>query len=340
MIQVSFFDNTKDGKEVSKIEFSNRDLYCSILTYGATVNRLVFCGDDVVLGYDHLKDYENQNGSYQGALIGRFGNRIADGKFSLNGKEYTLACNEGNKVHLHGGNEGFDKKIWSIESLSDGEEPSVILSYFSADAEEGYPGNLSVSVTYKITKQNGLEISYQACTDADTVINLTNHSYFSLSKNSCEDVSLWLDAERYLAIDDKLLPTQEVLLSDDEIFNFQMMKKIGKHIHAEHSQLVTAGGYDHCYIFSGSGFRKVAIAIGDKNIQMSVFTDRPAVQFYTGNFLKEKTGRNGVPLTKRMGFCLETQGYPDSPNRVDFPSCVLHPKDTYMTRTEYRFTKA
>lgn len=339
MIRISQFDTTQKGYEVSKIDLSVQDFCCSILTYGATIYRLVFHGEDVVLGYDSLKDYENQNGSYQGAIIGRFGNRIADGKFSLHDKTYTLACNEGGKVHLHGGLEGFDKKIWNIENICDGEEPLVTLSCTSPDGEEGYPGNLSVFVTYQLTASHGLKITYQALSDADTIINLTNHAYFELSRNSCEDVSLWMDADAYLAIDEKLLPVSPVSTVEDDVFNFHTMKKIGKYIHSEHPQITVAGGYDHCYILNGSGFRKAAIAVGDKNIQMTVYTDRPGVQFYSGNFLKEKAGRGARPLMKRMGFCLETQGYPDSPNRTDFPSCMLLAGEKFITQTEYRFTK-
>lgn len=339
MIHISQFDKTQKGYDVSRIELSVQDLSCSILTYGATIYRLQFHGEDVVLGYDFLKDYENQNGSYQGAVIGRFGNRIADGKFNLNGKSYTLACNEDGRVHLHGGMEGFDKRIWNIEKICDGEEPMVTLSYTSPDGEEGYPGNLSVFVTYQLTAQQGLKITYQAKCDTDTVINLTNHAYFDLSRNSCEDVSLWMDTDAFLAIDAKLLPIAPVSTVGDDVFHFRTLKKIGKYIHSEHPQITVAGGYDHCYILNGSGFRKVAIAVGDKNIQMTVYTDRPAVQFYTGNFLKEKAGRGARPLTKRMGFCLETQSYPDSPNHPEFPSCVLCAGEDYITQTEYRFTK-
>ena len=300
--------------------------------------------EDITLGCDSLTGYQ-KGVPYFGALIGRYGNRIAKGKFTLDGKPYILAINN-DKNALHGGLKGFDKVLWKAVSV-DGEEPKLILNYVAKDGEEGYPGNLSVEVIYTLTKDNSLKIDYKATTDQATVINLTNHAYFNLSgvKTSTPilDHEITLNADKFIPVDATLIPTGEMKSVEGTPFDFTKSKKIGLQINdSTDVQIKYGGGYDHCWVLTDSSktMRLAAIVHEPKSGRMmEVFTTEPAIQFYTGNFLDGTiVGKGGVIYQRRMGLCLETQHYPDSPNQPKFPSTVLRPNETYQTSTVYKFS--
>ena len=292
----------------------------------------------VVCGYGSVEAYEH-NG-YFGATIGRVGNRICKGKFCLDGKEYTLFINNmGN--HLHGGEFGFDRKIWT-SAANDGDEPSVSFRYTSADGEEGYPGTLNVCVKYTLTSRAGVKIEYSAVTDAPTPVNLTNHVYFNLSgSRTVGNHILTLDADRYIPTDDTLIPTGEIKSVAGTAFDFRDGKKISEAMYSGDSDIQTAGGIDHCLVFTerGKGFFSRATLVSDKSdLSLECFTDSPAVQVYSGNFLGDPDWnfRRG-PQIKHGAVCLETEAMPDSINHPGFTDTVLRPGGKYTTVTEYVF---
>ena len=315
-------------------------LSVSLLTYGATVQQLVFDGHDAVCGYDTLEEYIANDG-YQGATIGRYGNRIAGGKFSLEDEVYTLACNERGVNHLHGGMRGFDKRVWHATVQSEGNEPSVLFARMSPSGEEGYPGNLAVSVTFTVTVRNGLRIEYRAKTDTPTVVNLTNHSYFRLDNSlSLKSTLLWIDGDSINAVDENLIPTGVWQDVTNTAFDFREAKSITRDIDGDHPQLALGGGYDHNYLLNGEGFRRVMTACSVKSgLKLTCFTDQPAAQLYTGNVMDGTKGKGNLPLSRRSAFCFETQHCPDSPNQSAFPSTRLDPGEEYVTVTEYRFER-
>ncbi|GAB3897436.1 aldose epimerase family protein [Spirosoma agri] len=299
--------------------------------------------DEVTLRFDSLSTYLAGN-PFFGALVGRYGNRIAKGKFTLDGKSYSLLTNNmGN--HLHGGKVGFDKVLWTATPV-DGEEPALKLAYTAKDGEEGYPGNLAVEVTYTLTKDNALKIDYQATTDKLTVVNLTNHTYFNLTggvKRDILDHVVTLNADRFLPVNETLIPTGELKPVSGTPFDFTKPTVIGTRINDSSDVQIKYGlGYDHCWILNGpANSLKLAATVYEPTSGrvMEVRTTEPAVQFYTGNFLDGKTtGPGGVVYKKRYGLCLETQHYPDSPNQSSFPTTELRPGQTYKTTTEYRFS--
>lgn len=340
-IQKLAFGKLPDGRSVERYTLEGAGgLTAAVLTYGATLQSLRFRGKDLVLGFDDLDGYLHIKGSYQGATIGRYGNRLADGRFSLNGKAYDVGRNENGQGHLHGGENGFDKRLWTAV-LADGEEPAVAFSRRSADGEEGYPGNLDVTVTFTVTAGNALRIAYEARTDADTVVNLTNHAYFNLNGfdgGDILDTELSIDADAITPVDARLIPTGEQRPVEGTPFDFREAKPIGRDIDADDPQLAIGGGYDHNFILNGTGMRPFATARSPRSgITMTCATDQPGVQFYAGNALAEDAGKGGKPLYRRQGFCLETQHYPDSPNQPSFPSTLLRAGESYRTVTEYRF---
>lgn len=344
------FGTLEDGKVVSSYTLVNRSKMVSkISDYGGTLLSLLVpnkagCLTDVIGGYDNLYDYVHAS-DYQGALIGRVANRTCRGEFSLDGKRYSLYLNnDGN--HLHGGKEGFDKKIWDAEAI-DGEEPSLVLTYVSPDGEEGYPGTLTVKVTYTLTNENALSIRYEATTDKKTVINLTNHTYFNLggyASGTVKDHMLWLDADSYLKTDDNLIPTGEIASVAGTSFDFRTEKKVGRDIDCDHPELLKAGGYDHCFNFSGGESREIKLRAILKDLRsgrvMKMYTNQPCVQLYTGNFLED----DGHPLKgghvkyKQMALCLETQHMPDSINHANFTNTVLDVGEKYDYTTVYAFS--
>ncbi len=297
---------------------------------------------DVTLGFDTIEGYD-EGSTYFGALIGRYGNRIAKGSFSLDGETYTLAVNNGNN-HLHGGLVGFDKVEWSVKELSGNEGQGLVLNYLSPHMEEGYPGNLDVSVSYRLTEENEFIIDYQATTDRPTVVNLTQHAYFNLAghdSGSVLDHEMTIYADQITPIDGGLIPTGELESVEETPFDFRKPKPIGRDIEQVNEQLSLAGGYDHNFVLrpSSDELRQTAEVKEPKSGRiMKVYTTEPAVQFYTGNFLDgSNVGKGGAVYEKRAGFCLETQHFPDSPNQPQFPSTRLDPNQVYKTRTVYQF---
>jgi len=280
-----------------------------------------------------------------GAIIGRYGNRIAKGKFLLEGETHHLTVNDGSN-HLHGGQKGFDKQLWLVEQTQESGEPSITLSYLSKDGEEGYPGNLKVRVTYKLTDENALEISYEAETDRKTIVNLTHHSYFNLSGEgkTILDHELELDAKKMLPVDSELIPTGELRDVEGTPFDFTLAKLVGKDISAEDEQLQKGSGYDHCWVLHEKHplptLKPVATLYHPPTGRlMTVSTDQPGIQLYTGNFLDGKhESKFGGKYERRSALCLETQNFPDSPNRPEFPSCVITQLQTYSTTTSYKFS--
>jgi aldose 1-epimerase len=287
---------------------------------------------EVVLGFDGLDGYIN-SGFYLGATIGRYANRIADGGFTLDGDVYELAKNNGPN-HLHGGIKGFDKVVWEHELLRSG----LRLSYRSADMEEGYPGTLDASVTFRL-RGDSLEVDYLAVTDKPTVANLTNHAYFNLAGGGdTQGHRLWIDAEQYSPVNENLIPLGNHEDVKDTPFDFRERMEVGARISEDHVQLERGGGYDHNYVFNQITNPQIRVTEPESGRALEVSTTMPGVQFYTGNFLDgSDTGRNG-PIKRRGGLCLETQFFPDSPNQPGFPSTILRPGEKYIEKTVYRFT--
>lgn len=340
-IQEEAFGTLEDGREVSLFTLSNAGgMEVEITNYGGIVTALRAPdrdgnADNVVLGFDSLDPYL-EGTPYFGAVIGRYGNRIEDGTFSIQGTEYELATNDGDH-HLHGGERGFDKVLWNAEMQDDG---SLRLSYLSEDGEEGYPGNLEVSVVYRLTRENELRIAYEATTDRATPVNLTNHSYFNLSGRPDETIlghRLRIDADRYTPVDDELIPTGETSAVEGTPFDFTDFHRIGARIGQ------VEGGYDHNWVLNRSGedslFHAATLYHEESGREMSVHTTEPGLQFYSGNFLDGSLrGPGGTPFVQHAALCLETQHFPNSPNEPDFPSTILEPGETYRTTTVYRFS--
>jgi aldose 1-epimerase len=337
-----------DGRTVDQFVLENsQGMRVSIITFGGIITEWTAPNksgiyENVVFHYDSLSQYE-AGSPYFGALIGRYGNRIAKGKFSLDGNEYSLAVNN-DPNHLHGGLKGFDKVLWTPSTSETDTTVSLELTYLSKDGEEGYPGNLNTTVVYTLTNGNELAVKYKATTDKKTVVNLTQHSYFNLTADFSKkilDHEIMLDAPYYLPVDDGLIPTGELRSVEGTPFDFREPKAIGLEIGSENEQLRIGKGYDHCWVFKEmDGIRKVASAYeANSGRLLEVFTTEPAIQFYTGNFLDGTLPMpQGGTYQHRTGFCLETEHYPDSPNQSEFPSTVLEPGDIYESETRFRFS--
>jgi aldose 1-epimerase len=296
---------------------------------------------DVALGFDKPEEYGKH--LYFGAIIGRYGNRIGKGKFTLGGKEYTLAKNNGENS-LHGGAKGFDRAVWTAKEAGTADSPALELNYLSKDGEENYPGNLNVTVTYTLTPTDELRIDYKATTDKETVVNLTNHSYFNLAGSVDGDIlghEVTINASRFTPVDAGLIPTGELKAVEGTPFDFRKPMAIGARINAEDEQIKLGRGYDHNYVLdSGGGSLALAARVVEPKSRrvMEVLTTEPGLQFYTGNFMDGSySGKGGKVYRQRYGFCMETQHYPDSPNKPSFPSTVLKPGSEYRTTTIYRF---
>ena len=347
-ITKSLYGITKDNKKVNLYSFKTENgMQVDIINYGGIITSLKVPDKkgeikDIVLGYNKLEDYITES-PYFGSIIGRYGNRIAKGKFNLNGNEYKLATNN-DENHLHGGNIGFDKVIWKSETKIDSNSSSLILKYLSTDMEEGYPGNLDTTVIYEIKNDNSIEITYQAKTDKTTIVNLTQHSYFNLSGDFNQSIlnhKIKINADQFLPVNKSLIPTGDKLDVSMTPFDFRNFKKIEKDINVDDLQLNYGNGYDHCWVLNDSenGYRFIASAFDEESGRlMEVYSDQPGLQFYTGNFLD-----GSLPQKKegfynfRSGFCLETQHFPNSPNQSDFPSVILNPNETYYSKTSYKF---
>lgn len=348
-ITQSEYGETKDGEKVTMFSLKNvGGIEVDIITYGGRITSLRTPDsegnmENVVLGFDDLVQYEKDN-PFFGALIGRYGNRIAKGKFSIGEEAYTLAQNNGENS-LHGGLKGFDKQVWDAKTEEGDNSASLILTYLSKDMEEGFPGNLSTTVTYTLHEDNSLDVLYEATTDKATVVNLTQHAYFNLSgdfSNTILDHVVEIDADAYLPVDSGLIPTGELRPVEGTPFDFREPTTVGRHISEENEQLKLGGGYDHCWVLNDqqAGFRKVASAYHPGTGRfLEVSTDEPGIQFYTGNFLDGTLpAPNNGTYAKRSGLCLETQHYPDSPNQEEFPAVVLNPGEKYATKTTFKLT--
>ena len=340
----SEYGKTPQGETVYLYTLANGTVTAEILTYGGILRSLRVPDKngaevDVVLGRDSMSDYLNNSG-YLGALIGRHANRIENAEFTLNGQTYRVGKNEGENS-LHGGNIGFDKKVWNA-CEHDGEEPSLTLTLTSPDGEEGFPGNLDVTVTYTVTKDNALKIHYEAVSDKDTVVNLTNHAYFNLAGHGSGEMTeqlLKLNASFFTPNNDGCMPTGEVLSVEGTPFDFRAEKKIGKDINSDFEQIKMFSGYDHNFVIDGAGCRLAATARCEENgVTMDVYTDKPGVQLYTSNGLKEGVYKCGARCGVHHAFCLETQYFPNSAKYAHFPSPVLKAGDKYDFTTEYRFS--
>ena len=329
-----------DGKKVYLFTLENENgTIVTISNYGGTVTSFVTPDKNgnkssIIVGFDSLQPYLHQP-PYFGALIGRYGNRIGDAKFSLEGTTYKLAANNG-KNHLHGGIKGFDKVVWNATVPNDS-IPSLTLKYLSKDGEEGYPGNLNVTVIYTLTNDDALKIEYNAETDKATPINLTNHSYFNLSgdiSNTILNHRLMIDADNYTPVDSTLIPTGEIKSVKESPFDFTSSKLIGRDIDS------VKGGYDHNWVLNkkDTSLQKVAVlSDSTSGRSLEVYTTQPGIQFYAGNFLDGKfINRDGKPIKLHTALCLETQHFPDSPNKPNFPSTILNPGEKYYSVTIYK----
>jgi len=342
------------GQQVELYTLTNSNgVIMKVATYGGTITELYVPDKNgkmgnVVLGFDKLDgftspEYEKSNPNF-GAIIGRYGNRIAKGKFTLDGVEYTLATNNGEN-HLHGGNIGFNRVVWAAKPVENAGGNALELTYASKDMEEGYPGNLQVKVTYTLTDDNELKIDYYATTDKATPCNLTNHSYFNLStgkQTTIADHELVILADRFTEVDNGLIPTGNLPNVAGTPMDFTTPYKIGERIDADFEQLKLGGGYDHNWALRNSdGSLALAATVYEQESGrfMEVFTTEPGIQFYTGNFLDGTLfGIDNIKYVRRAGLCLETQHFPDSPNQPDFPSTILQPEQTYQTQTIYKFS--
>lgn len=341
-----------DGRPIARYQLANGDLRVAILTYGGIIQSIeapdrTGAVADVVLGFADPETYCTAN-PFFGCITGRYANRIAAGAFTLDGTRYQLACNDGAN-HLHGGKKGFDKYVWAAETAQDADGVALTLSRTSPDGEECYPGTLDVRVTYQLTAANELRIDYVATTDAPTIVNLTNHSYFNLAgegSGSIEDHDLQFMAARYIPTDATAIPTGEPAPVADTPFDFTQPRRIGDGLRdARSSQIVAGRGYDHTFVFDRRSDGDASLIVGVRALDpasgrtMTVLTTEPGVQFYTGNYLDGTlAGPSGRSYRQGDGFALETQHFPDSPNRPSFPSTVLRPGETYRSTTVFAFS--
>lgn len=341
----SLFGTLKTGEEVYIYTLDNQNgVRAQILNYGGIVRNLYVTDKngvktDVVLGRETLEDYLKNDG-YLGAAIGRHANRIAKGEFELNGKTYNVGVNEG-KNSLHGGLVGYDSRIWSAKEAGTDTEPSLVLSLVSPDGEEGFPGTVNVTVTYTVTADNALKINYRAVSDADTVFNMTNHSYFNLAGHASGNMYkqiLQINSGFYTPNDSECMPTGEVLSVSGTPFDFRAPKPIGQDIKADFDQVRAVGGFDHNFAIEGRGYRLAAAAECVENgISMEVWTDKPAMQLYTSNALPEGDYKDGAHYRPHDAFCLETQYFPNAMAHSHYPSPLLKKGEEYNFTTEYKF---
>ncbi|MFQ3789393.1 aldose epimerase family protein [Halomonas sp. A29] len=356
-VDQSVFGQLPDGRQVDVYRFINANgIEMRVTNYGGIILSLKTPDvrgefDDIVLGFDSLEDYLSdeyrQANPYFGALIGRYGNRIAGGQFSLDGETYSLATNDGDN-HLHGGRQGFDRVLWQAEPFENDDGAGLILRYTSEDGEEGYPGRLEAEVTYTLTDSDELIVDYRAATDKATPVNLTQHSYFNLEGEgggSILDHHLTINADAFTPVDETLIPTGEIRPVAGTPFDFTQPTPIGERIEQDNEQLTFGKGYDHNFVLAEQAASPSEPVLAarvwepESGRLLEIATTEPAIQFYSGNFLAgDLTGKRGQAYEHRSGFALETQHYPDSPNQADFPSTILEPGETYRSRTIYRFS--
>ncbi|CAH1782994.1 unnamed protein product [Owenia fusiformis] len=338
------FGKTTDGKSIESFTFKNKNkMEVTVLTYGGTISRILVPDregnlDDVTLGFDTLADYEGSNNPYFGCIVGRYANRIGGGTFSIDGVTYNTPKNDGDNS-LHGGIEGFNKKVWDAKMDDD----TLVLTYVSVDGEEGFPGQLTTQVTYKLTNQNEIVITFEATTTQATPISLTNHAYFNLAIRDSNvptiyDHQVSINAARYTPVDSGLMgliPTGELATVSGTLFDLKTSTMLSERIND-----IPGGGYDHNFCINGPTGRKVAARVehAASGRVLEVFTNQPGMQFYTGNFLGGFAGKSGANYTRHTGFAMEPQTYPDSPNKANFPDAILHPGSTYNHEMTYKFS--
>ena len=348
-IEKKEFGTTEDNVTVYQFVLSNKNgMEISVINYGGIITSLKAKDrngkyQDIVLGFNSLPPYEDEN-PYFGALIGRYGNRIANGNFKLDGQSYKLDINNPPN-HLHGGLKGFHKVVWNPKEIINDRNVSLELTYLSKHMEEGYPGNLDVKVTYTLNNKDELSVFYEAETDKKTIINLTQHSYFNLSGNFSNDIldhEIRINADSFLPVDETLIPTGEIRSVLGSPFDFRKSKLIGQDIDTNNKQIEFGKGYDHCWVINNknNGLRSVASAYHyESGRVLDVYSDLPGLQFYSGNFLDGTLKSKKVGYYElRSGFCLETQHYPDSPNQENFPSVILKPGEVYKSNTVFKFS--
>jgi aldose 1-epimerase len=345
------FGKTSDGISVEEYKLSNGNMEVCIITYGGTITSIRIPDSkgqlaNVVLGFETLEDYLTKS-LYFGCITGRYANRIANAKFTLNGKDYKLSANDGTGL-LHGGFKGFDKKVWKAKEIKTDTQVGIELSYLSPDGEEGFPGNLNTTVTYTLNANNELSMNYKAITDKPTVLTLTNHSYFNLAgegSGTIFDHELMLSADHYTPVNAVAIPTGEVAPVEGTPFDFRKMQRIGDRVRSSHQQMVYGRGYDHSWVLNRKNPKDGEMMLAAKLLEsksgrvLEVLTTEPAIQFYSGNFITGTlVGSSGNTYRQSDGLCLETQHYPDSPNQPTFPSTVLNLGETYDTTTVFRFS--
>ena len=339
-VKQNLFGFTDDGREVTKYTIKNKGgSFVELLTYGATwLSCFVPDRDgvyqDVLLGFDDMDGHEHRS-NYQGQFVGRFANRIANGRFTLDGVTYQVVQNEGGIKSLHSNGE-FSHAVFDAETVGD---DAVAFTFTSPDGTFGFPGTVKATVTYTFTDENEMVIDYRAVSDKTTLINLTNHAYFNLGGCNSGDVlghEMMIDADAFTPTTPDSIPTGEIRSVECTPFDFRQPKPIGRDIGADYDQLIACKGYDHNYCLNPGSGVKVRVYEPKSGRTLSMTTDRPGVQLYTGNFLDGKKGKSGCPMTKHAGFCLETQYYPDTPNQPDFPSCVLEPGKTFKSLTIFK----
>ncbi|HVY85070.1 MAG TPA: aldose epimerase family protein [Caulobacterales bacterium] len=348
-VQQAVFGRTPDGREIDVFTLTNaHGVEVKLMNYGAAITSLKTPDREghfgqIVLGFDTLDPYL-AGVPYFGAVVGRYGNRIARGHFTLDGHTYTLATNNAPN-HLHGGDRGFDKRVWDARSFEDEKGPGVAFTYVSADGEEGYPGQLTARVTYQLGADDTLTISYEATTTKPTPVNLTNHAYFNLSGDAQRDIlgeQLTINADRFTPVDDTLIPTGELKAVANTPFDFRQPTAIGARIEADDAQLKAGHGYDHNWVLNQAQPAQMTDAAELYDPQsgrvLQIRTTEPGIQFYSGNFLDGSLNGRGVTFAHRWALCLETQHFPDSPNHPNFPSTILRPGETYRSQTVLTFS--
>lgn len=346
-VAIHHYGKLADGGEVTLATLRNANgIELDIISYGGIITRMMVPDakgkpGDIVLGLDTLEAYLTSN-PYFGALIGRYGNRIAYGRFTLDGNTYQLATNDGEN-HLHGGVEGFDKQNWSMEPFVTDRSAGVVMALTSPDGDQGYPGKLDTRVTYELSNDNELDMRFSATTDKATIVNLTQHSYFNLAgSGDILEHELMINAHRFMPVGKGLIPTGELAPVEGTPFDFRQAKTIGQDINADDEQLKLGLGYDHNYVLKDTADDELVLAARvtepTTGRVLEVLTVEPGVQFYSGNFLDGTLTGKDTTYQYRSGFCLEPQHFPDSPNQPDFPSTAIHPGETYSTRIVYRFS--
>jgi len=342
----SDFQSVIDGKKTDLFTIRSRDIEITITNWGGRVVSILAPDregniEDIVLGFDNIKDYQNADEMHYGAIIGRYANRIANGQFKLNGQKYKLDKNSG-KNHLHGGSKGFHNVVWSAKKIDD---QHLLLYYYSKDMEQGYPANLNVQVVYSLNNSNELKIEYSAFSDGNTIVNLTNHTFFNLAGANGSTINnheLLIRANKYTPVDENSIPLGHISKTKGTPFDFTTSTPIGERLNENHIQLKNTRGYDQNYVLNKSDNRSLTLAASVREPKsgrtLQVLTTEPCMQFYGGNYLNGRdTGKQNIPHYHRTAFCLEPQHYPDSPNQENFPSRILTSDSYYYSLSVYRF---